>query len=266
MGLFEKDIVTIAEWVHGIDGLLYWDGANANAIMGYVKPPEVGFDICHLNLHKTFSTPHGGGGPGAGPVGVVAKLEKYLPNPRIEKKDDRYYLDFSSTSSIGRLHSHFGNVGILIRAWTYARSLGSRGLKEASENTVLLANYLKKRLSDVYDVKTGGVCKHEFVISLKRERQEYGIRALDVAKRLMDYGFHPPTIYFPLNVSEALMIETPETETIETIDAFADAMLAIYDEMKSNPELVKGAPYSTSIGRLDEVKAVKEPCTRLCCP
>jgi glycine dehydrogenase subunit 2 len=263
MGLFEKDITTIAEWVHGVDGLLYWDGANANAIMGYVKPPEVGFDICHLNLHKTFSTPHGGGGPGAGPVGVVSKLEKYLPNPRIEKDGERYFFDSSSDASIGRLHGHFGNIGILVRAWTYTRSLGSRGLKEASENTVLLANYLKKRLTDYYDIKTEGICKHEFVISLKRERQEFGIRAMDVAKRLIDYGFHPPTIYFPLNVSEALMIETPESETIDTIDTFADAMIAIHHEIRKSPDLLHNAPHNTAIGRLDEVKAVKEPKTRL---
>jgi glycine dehydrogenase subunit 2 len=259
LGVFEKDITHICKIVHQKDALMYWDGANANAVMGYLKPAESGFDICHLNLHKTFSTPHGGGGPGSGPVGVVERLIGYLPTPKVVKVNDKYRLVQGGEKSVGRLHPFYGNVGILIRAYTYIRALGPKGLKEATENTVLLANYVKERLGKEYDIATKGLCKHEFVISLRRERKEYGVRALDVAKRLMDYGFHPPTIYFPLIVSEALMIETPETESLETIDEFIDAMLEIKKEMKKSPELLLNAPHTTELRRLDEVKAVKDP-------
>lgn len=262
MGLFEKDIKLISSLIHEVDGLLYWDGANGNAVMGYMKPGEYGFDICHLNLHKTFSTPHGGGGPGAGPVGVAEHLIKYLPSPRIDYKDGQYMFSDKNEFSVGKLHGFYGNIGILIRAYTYIRTLGAVGLKNATENTVLLANYLKHKLAPHYDIVTQGLCKHEFIISLKNERKEYGIRAIDLAKRLIDYGFHPPTIYFPLNVSESVMIETPETETLLTIDKFADAMIKIKEEMKTNPDILKSAPHFTPVGRLDEVQAVKNPCLR----
>lgn len=262
LGNFESDIAEISRIVHSAGGLLYWDGANANAVMGYMKPGQSGFDIAHFNLHKTFSTPHGGGGPGAGPVGVVKALEPYLPAPRIEFQGGAYHLNSQRPKSVGRVHSFYGNVGILIRAYAYIRSLGGRGLKEVSENTVLLANYMKQKLSPHYDVVNKGLCKHEFIISLRDERKEFGIRALDVAKRLMDYGFHPPTIYFPLIISEALMIETPETETVETINSFIEAMIAIKEEMKINPELLKNAPHGATVKRLDEVKAVKQPCLK----
>ena len=252
LGVFEPDILEIARLIHDVDGLLYWDGANANAVMGYMKPAEYGFDICHLNLHKTFSTPHGGGGPGAGPVGVVNKLEQYLPSPRVALENGLYKWGEDHAQSVGKVHSFNGNVGILIRAYVYICTLGSYGLKEASENAVLLAPY--------YEVATLGLCKHEFVISLKKEKKELGIRATDVAKRLMDCGFHPPTIYFPLNIPEALMIEASETETVETIDAFVEALIKIKLEMQESPALLTEAPSSTSVRRLDEVKAAKEPC------
>lgn len=260
LGVFEPDMLEIARLIHEVDGLLYWDGANANAVMGYMKPAQYGFDICHLNLHKTFSTPHGGGGPGAGPVGVVEKLIQYLPLPRVEGVNGVYKWVVDSEQSVGKLHSFYGNTGILIRAYVYICTLGSYGLKEASENAVLLANYMKTRLAPYYDVATVGLCKHEFVISLKKEKKEFGIKATDVAKRLMDYGFHPPTIYFPLNVPEALMIEAPETETVETMDDFVDALIQIKHEMINSPELLTEAPKSTIVRRLDEVKAAKEPC------
>ncbi len=259
LGLFENEIAQIAEAVHGVGGLLYWDGANANAVMGYFKPAEAGFDIAHLNLHKTFSTPHGGGGPGAGPVGVVSKLVQYLPAPRVEVQEGVYKLMTNYPKSVGRLHSFYGNAGILVRAYTYIRSLGAPGLKEATENSVLLANYMKSKLADHYQIVSQGVCKHEFVISLKQEKKQYGIRALDVAKRLMDYGFYPPTIYFPLIVSEALMIETPETEPVEAIDAFVEAMIQIKHDMIHEPQLLLNAPHVTPVSRFDEVKAVREP-------
>ncbi len=262
LGVFETDILEIARLVHEIDGLVYWDGANGNAVMGYMKPAEYGFDICHLNLHKTFSTPHGGGGPGAGPVGVIEKLIPYLPAPRVVFNEGVFSLDQAYPLSVGRLHSFFGNVGILVRAYVYICTLGAEGLKEASENAVLLANYMKLRLSEHFDIATQGLCKHEFVISLKREKKEHGIKAIDVAKRLMDFGFHPPTIYFPLNIPEALMIETPETETLETIESFIEALIAIKTECIEHPEILHEAPHHKIIGRLDEVKAAKEPCLR----
>lgn len=259
LGVFERDILEITKLVHQVGGLVYWDGANANAVMGYMKPAEAGFDICHINLHKTFSTPHGGGGPGAGPVGVVEKLIPFLPKNRIVYDNGHYQFMNQSEKSIGSVHGFYGNVGVLLKAYCYIRALGAAGLKEASENAVLLANYIKYRLSEHYEMATPGFCKHEFVISLKRERKAYGVRALDVAKRLIDYGFHPPTIYFPLIVSEAIMIEPTETETIETIDQFIDAMIQIKKEMETQPDLLLTAPHNRCISRLDEAKAVKTP-------
>lgn len=260
LGSFEINIQKIANEIHAVDGLLYWDGANGNAVMGYMKPAELGFDLCHLNLHKTFSTPHGGGGPGAGPVGVIPKLVKYLPTPRVEINDSgKYYWNWNLPFTVGKIHSFYGNVGILLRAYVYIKTNGANGLKRVTETTVLLANYMKFRLKDHFQIITSGFCKHEFILSIKNERSSFGVRALDVAKRLMDYGFYPPTIYFPLNVSEAMMIEVPETETIESIEKFVDAMIAIGQEIKENPELVKTAPHTTLIKRLDEVRAVKQP-------
>jgi glycine dehydrogenase subunit 2 len=263
LGLFEKDILEISDLIHSVDGLMYWDGANANAIMGFMKPGKTGFDIAHINVHKTFSTPHGGGGPGAGPVGVIEKLVDYLPIPRITKKNNTYNLSHNFENSVGKVHSFYGNVNVLIKAYVYIKMLGAPGLTEVSKNAVLLANYLKEKLSPHYEIATPGWCKHEFIISLKKERKEYGIRALDVAKRLIDYGIHPPTVYFPLIVSEALMIEPTETESLQSIDEFIQVMIKIKEEIKTNPELLKNAPQNAVVNRLNDVKAVKEPKLRL---
>jgi glycine dehydrogenase subunit 2 len=219
----------------------------------------MGFDVCHLNLHKTFATPHGGGGPGSGPVGVTAALAPYLPRPLIDFQNGEYYLNNERPKSIGKVHSFYGNIGVILRAYAYLKIQGSAGLKRASELAVLNANYVKARLQKVYAIPYPQICQHEFVISVKEWKKQYGVSAADIAKRLMDYGYHPPTIYFPLIVPECLMIEPTETESKETLDAFCDAMLKIAAEVKTNPELVKSAPHSTIIGRLDEVKAVKEP-------
>jgi glycine dehydrogenase subunit 2 len=258
LGIFEKDIMEISNIIHSVDGLMYWDGANANATMGLITPPQMGFDICHINLHKTFSTPHGGGGPGAGPVGVIEKLVKFLPSPKIINNNGTYSFE-NPPNSIGQIHSFYGNVNVLIKAYCYIRMLGSKGLREVSENAVLLANYMKEKLKPHYEIFNQGWCKHEFVISLKQEKKEHGIRALDVAKRLIDYGIHPPTIYFPLIVPEALMIEPTETEPIESIDNFINTMIAIKQEILHNPELLLHAPQKATVGRLNEVKAIKEP-------
>lgn len=255
LGIFEENIVEIAGIVHRAGALLYYDGANLNAIMGRTNPGAMGFDIMHFNLHKTFATPHGGGGPGAGPVGVRKELEPFLPAPRIVLEDGRYRLDHERSRSIGKMVSHFGNFAVLVRAYAYILRNGSDGLKEASDIAVLNSNYLRKKLVPAYDLPFRELRKHEFVVSAKRLREERGIRALDIAKGLLDFGFHPPTIYFPLIVDEALMIEPTETETKLTLDRFADAMLAIAGE---DPELVRGAPRSTSVRRIDEVAAAKE--------
>jgi len=260
LGLFDEHILEVADIVHKVGGLLYYDGANANAILGICRPADLGFDVAHFNLHKTFSTPHGGGGPGAGPVGVNAKLEPFLPVPRIIKSADRYLLSADSfPKSIGKVHSFYGNINVIVRAYAYVRSLGAKGLKEVAENAVLNANYLMKRLKDYYYLPYDRICQHEFVISAKWQMEKYGVSALDIAKRLIDYGFHPPTIYFPLIVEEALMIEPTETESKETLDSFCDAMIAIAKECETNPDLVKHAPYTTPVGRLDETKAAREP-------
>ncbi len=260
LGLFEENILEISRLVHEAGGLLYYDGANANAIMGQAKPAQMGFDICHLNLHKTFSTPHGGGGPGSGPVGVVEKLVPFLPNDTIEydEKNNKYYFE-QSADSIGRMHSFHGNIGVAIKAYAYIKINGFAGLKGASEAAVLNANYIKARLKDHYDIPFKQHCQHEFVISAKNLKKEYGVSALDIAKRLLEEGYHPPTIYFPLIVNECLMIEPTETETKETLDAFCDVMIKIADEIKTKPESFHDMPLSTPIRRLDEVKAVKEP-------
>jgi glycine dehydrogenase subunit 2 len=257
LGLYEYDMPEIAELLHSIDALLYYDGANANAILGKVTPQDMGCDIVHLNLHKTFSTPHGGGGPGAGPVLVVEKLKDFLPVPVVKKKDNSYYLDYNLPKSIGRVQAYSGNFLVLVKAFAYILYMGDEGLKNVSEDAVLNANYLRKRISEFINIPYNYTCMHEFVASGEEIKEQTGVKTLDIAKRLIDYGFHPPTIYFPLIVNEALMIEPTETETIETLDLFTRALRDIIQEAKENPELLKNAPSTTPIGRLDEVKAIK---------
>ncbi|RAS85735.1 aminomethyl-transferring glycine dehydrogenase subunit GcvPB [Priestia endophytica] len=261
LGLFEKEIIEIAKIVHDSGGLLYYDGANANAILGKTTPGQMGFDLVHLNLHKTFTTPHGGGGPGAGPVGVKSKLLPYLPVPRIEKQKDNYVIDYNHPLSIGRVKGYYGNFGILVRAYTYIRTMGPEGLRQVSESAVLHANYLRKKLEPYFDAPYSQICKHEFVLSGSRQKKQ-GVRTLDMAKRLLDFGYHPPTIYFPLNVEECLMIEPTETESKETLDAFAEVMIQIAREVEENPDIVLNAPHTTIIGRLDEVQAARQPILR----
>ena len=267
LGLFDENVCRIAECVHEAGGLMYGDGANMNALLGIAKPGELGIDILHYNLHKTFSTPHGGGGPGSGPVGVIEKLVEFLPGPVVinEADDDSelpYYSFYTPKLSIGRMKAFHGHFGMMVRAFTYIMMHGPDGLREVSEYAVLNANYLMHKLKDVYRLPYDRVCMHEFVLEGRWPEVE-GIHALDISKRLMDFGFHPPTNYFPLIVREALMIEPTETETKETLDAFADAMLQIADEAKNDPDILHEAPHSTPIGRLDEVQAAKN--LILCC-
>ena len=259
LGLFDPNILAITDAVHAVGALAYCDGANLNAIMGISRPGDMGFDALHINLHKTFSTPHGGGGPGAGPVCVTEALAPYLPGPVPYRRDDGTYDLAEPALSIGRVRSFYGNFGILVRAYTYVRALGGPGLREVSEQAVLSANYLKERLREAYDLPYDRTCMHEFVLSGSRQKREYGVRTLDIAKRLLDHGFHPPTVYFPLIVEEALMIEPTETESLEELDRFADAMLAIAKEAEVDPDLVKGAPYTTPVRRLDEAGAARRP-------
>lgn len=259
LGLFDENILEIAQIIHEVGGLLYYDGANANAIMGVARPGDMGFDVVHLNLHKTFSTPHGGGGPGAGPVGVKEFLKPFLPKPIVEKKEDgTYILDYDLPLSIGRVRSFLTNFGVLVRAYAYIRALGGEGLKEASENAVLNANFLMSILKDHYYLPYDRTCMHEFIITPKHLKS-YGIHTLDIAKRLLDYGYHPPTIYFPLIVEEAMMIEPTETESIETLEKFAESLIQIAEEAKADPERVKNAPYNTRVTRLDETAAARHP-------
>ncbi|WP_152392650.1 aminomethyl-transferring glycine dehydrogenase subunit GcvPB [Paenibacillus guangzhouensis] len=265
LGLFEEQIVEIAHIVHEAGGLLYYDGANSNAIMGITRPGDMGFDVVHLNLHKTMSTPHGGGGPGAGPVGVKGILAPFLPKPIVgQREDGSYYLDDNIPQSIGRVKAYYGNFGILVRAYTYIRTYGPEGLRQVSENAVLNANYMMHRLAPYYEIPYPGVCKHEFVMSGKSFK-EYGVRTLDIAKRLLDFGYHPPTIYFPLNVEECIMIEPTETESKETLDGFIDTMIRIAEEAATNPELLLNAPYDTAVRRLDETQAARKPVLNCSC-
>jgi len=272
LGLFEEHTQEIAHLIHECGGLLYGDGANLNAILGIVQPAELGIDVMHFNLHKTFSTPHGGGGPGAGPVGANDLLADFLPGPiaKEEAVDEQcqsseepeeegysYYLQMPA-SSIGRLKAFYGNFGICLRAYTYIRMLGASGLRQVSENAVLNANYLLSRLKDTYSLPYDRICMHEFVLS-GRLPDAPDVHTVDIAKRLMDLGFHPPTVYFPLIVPEALMIEPTETESKETLDAFAEAMIQIAQEAKDNPELLFTAPHVTPVSRLDEVRAARQP-------
>ncbi len=261
LGLFEKNIQSVAEIVHSKGGLVYLDGANLNALMGIAKPGHMGVDVLHVNLHKTFSTPHGGGGPGAGPVAVKTLLGDFLPIPRIESSAEGFTLVEDIPTSVGRVRSFFGNFGVLVRAYTYIISLGGDGLEEASRMALLNANYIRRRLEDHYQLAYDQPCMHECIFS-DRLQHKAGVTTLDIAKRLLDYGYHPPTIYFPLVVSGALMIEPTETETPETLDGFIEAMIAIAAEATATPELVKSAPHTTPIGRLDEARAARKPVLR----
>jgi glycine dehydrogenase subunit 2 len=258
LGIFESDIIEISKMVHDAGALLYYDGANMNAIMGKARPGDMGFDIVHLNLHKTFATPHGGGGPGSGPVGVKTKLEKFLPTPRIVKKNDKYILDYEAPESIGKIKGFYGNFSVLLKAYIYILMMGGDGLKEASEIAVLNSNYMKKKIlkSGKYEMPYKELRKHEFVLSCEKLKQEKEIRAMDVAKRILDHGFHPPTIYFPLIVKEALMIEPTETESKEDLDKYVNTLLKIADE---SPEVIKNSPNNTPVKRIDEVEATKNP-------
>jgi len=259
LGLFDENIHVITEAVHRAGGLLYYDGANANAIMGYSRPGDMGFDVVHFNLHKTFATPHGGGGPGAGPVGVKEDLVPFLPVPLVERREGRYHLDYDRPDSIGRVRSFYGNFGVLVKAYAYIRSLGAPGLKQVSGDAVLAANYVMQHLKPYFDLPYDRPCMHEFVLSGKRQKDAFGVRTLDMAKRLLDYGFHPPTVYFPLIVEEAMMIEPTETESVETLDAFIAAMAAIAREAAEDPAKVHAAPHTTAFGRLDETRAARQP-------
>ena len=256
-GVFEREIQGIAEIIHGKGGLVYMDGANLNALMGIAKPGDMGVDVLHMNLHKTFSTPHGGGGPGAGPVGVKEFLDNYLPIPRIVKNNEGYELCEDFPKSVGRVRSFFGNFGVLVRAYTYMIALGSDGLAETSRMALLNANYIRKQLEGSYHLPLSDPCMHECVFT-DRFQQKHGVQTMDIAKRLLDYGFHAPTIYFPLVISGAIMIEPTETETPETLEAFVRAMLSIAREAKDDPALVKEAPHTTPVGRLDEVRAARK--------
>ncbi|MFA5147796.1 MAG: aminomethyl-transferring glycine dehydrogenase subunit GcvPB [Candidatus Omnitrophota bacterium] len=258
LGLFEKNVRQIADIVHKAGALLYLDGANMNALVGIARPGDMGFDICHVNLHKSFSTPHGGGGPGSGPVGVTAALSDYLPVPRVKIKRNRFILDAESKKSVGRVRAFYGNTGVIIKAYCYMKSLGGDGLKDATIEAVLNANYLKARLKGHYALAVDDEpCMHEFVLTGK-DKKGFGVKTLDIAKRLLDYGFYAPTIYFPLIVEEAIMIEPTETESKDTLDSFVETMIKVANEARSEPGLLTSAPHSTPVRRLDEVLAARE--------
>ena len=258
LGLFEENIRKISDIVHAKGGLVYGDGANMNAVMGIVNMTEVGIDVLHLNLHKTFSTPHGGGGPGAGPVCVTPELEPFLPSPRVVENDGRYELSEDFPLSVGKVHAFYGNYGVLIKTYSYILSMG-RELKTASEYAVLSANYIKEKLKGTFDLPYDRPCMHECVFTDK-DQEKYKVTTLDIAKRLMDYGFHPPTIYFPLVVHGALMIEPTETESKENIDRFIEALKTIAEEARDNPDLLRSAPQNPKLNRLDETAAARNPC------
>ena len=273
LGLFEPAIQEIAAVVHGVGATLYYDGANLNAIMGICRPGDMGFDIVHFNLHKSFTQPHGGGGPGAGPIAVSDRIEPFLPRPQVVKRDatngdgPRYDLDFDRPKSIGRLRGFQGNYGVFVRSYAYIRSLGAAGLRDVSEVAVLNANYLLARLRaegvlEYLPAAYERLCMHEFVLSGAPMKQELGIRTLDLAKRLLDHGVHPPTVYFPLLVDEALLIEPTETETKETLDRFAEIVAEILREAREDPEIARNAPYTTPVRRLDEAAAARRPVVR----
>jgi glycine dehydrogenase subunit 2 len=265
LGLFETRITEIVELCHAKGVQIYMDGANLNAILGITRPGDLGFDVCHFNLHKTFTTPHGGGGPGAGPVGVRSHLEPFLPVPVVTRTVKRgraegytYAFDWKRPKSIGKLQAFWGNFGMLVRAYTYIRTMGPAGLRSVSENAVLNANYIMKRLEAHYDLGAPGPCMHECVLSARRQKQ-HGVSAMDVAKRLLDLGFYAPSTYFPLIVDEALMIEPTETESKETLDAFCEAMIQIAREAEASPEVPRSAPVTTPVRRLDQTAAARQP-------
>ena len=259
LGLFEQDIKAIAEIVHEQGGLLYYDGANLNAITAIARPGDMGFDVVHFNLHKTFATPHGGGGPGSGPVGVKEHLTPFLPAPLVEYHDGKYRFDYDRPKSLGRVKEFYGNFAVIVKAYCYILTLGSEGLRSASENAVLNANYLRHHLASDYHIPFNRLCKHEFVATSKNQLEEAHISTLDIAKRLMDYGYHPPTVYFPLIVKEAMMIEPTETESKERLDDFIAALRNIAREAREQPDTVKNAPHTTVIVRVDEVAAARRP-------
>jgi len=261
LGLFDENIEEIRDIFHGAGALMYYDGANLNAVCGVSRPGDMGFDVVHINLHKTFSQPHGGGGPGGGPIAVRDLLEPFLPAPVVVKDGATFRLDYDRPKTIGKVRAFSGPFGVFVRSYAFMRSYGP-GLLEMSEVAVLNANYMLARLKGAYDVQYDRLCMHEFVLSARHLKKEHGVSALDVAKRLMDYGFHPPTIYFPLVVPEALMIEPTESEAKETLDAFCDAMIAIAREAAEDPEIVHTAPHSRPVQRLDEVRAAKQPVVR----
>lgn len=258
LGIFETNIMEIRDIVHEAGGLLYYDGANLNAIMDKVRPGDMGFDAVHLNLHKTFTGPHGGGGPGSGPIGVKKELRDYLPKPLVVKEGDRFKYDNDIKHSIGRVKPFYGNFGIYLRAYTYIRTMGYKGLKEVSEAAVLNANYIKARLKEKFEIPFDQFCKHEFVLSGSKQKK-LGVRTLDMAKRLLDFDVHPPTVYFPLIVDEGMMIEPTETESKETLDHFVDSLLQITKEAEEDPDKVLEAPHTTIIDRLDETTAARKP-------
>ncbi|MEE4310525.1 MAG: aminomethyl-transferring glycine dehydrogenase subunit GcvPB [candidate division KSB1 bacterium] len=258
LGIFEEQLDEIIRLVHDTGALVYMDGANLNALLGIVRPGDIGFDVLHFNLHKTFSTPHGGGGPGSGPVGVAEKLTDFLPVPVVEKSGDRYLFDYDRPKSIGKVSTFYGNFAVMVRAYIYIRMLGAEGLKRVSENAIINANYLKSKLEKHFVLPYKKRPMHEFVLSGEKQREK-GVKTLDIAKRLLDFGFHAPTVYFPLIVKEAMMIEPTETEPKRMLDQFAGTMLKILKEIDTEPETVLNAPHSTVVSRLDEVKAVREP-------
>lgn len=262
LGLFESQVLEIAEMVHDAGALMYCDGANMNALLGHAPPGEMGFDAVQVNLHKTFSTPHGGGGPGAGPVGVVAKLEPFLPLPRLVERAEGLAWDWDRPHSIGRVQAWFGNFLVAVRAWAYIRSSGAEGLHEVAQDAVLAANYLRASLREVLDLPYPGVCMHECVLSAKTLAAQTGVRAADIAKRLLDYEIHPPTMYFPLIVDEALMIEPTETESRATLDRFIEVMREIVRDAAESPDLLHEAPHTTPVRRVDEVTAARRPVLR----
>lgn len=262
LGLFDENILEITKIIHDAGGLNYYDGANLNAIMGIARPGDMGFDVVHLNLHKTFSTPHGGGGPGSGPVGCKEFLAEFLPSPAIKEKDGFFEFEEKNKNSIGRVKAFYGNFLVVVRAFTYMVTLGGNGLKSASENAVLNANYMMHKLMDLYHVPYPGHCMHEFVVSLEALKKEKGVAAIDIAKAMLDYGMHPPTMYFPLIVHEALMLEPTETETKETLDDAVVVLKKLYEEALQNPEAFHAKPEKTVIGRPDEVTAARNPVLR----
>jgi glycine dehydrogenase subunit 2 len=260
LGLFEDDIAEICDLIHAAGGLIYCDGANMNALVGRARPGDMGFDVMHFNLHKTFSSPHGGGGPGSGPVAVKKILEPFLPVPQVVKTDDGYKLDSDRPKSVGKIHGYYGSFLCVLRSYVYILYYGKERLAQIAENAVLNANYIRVQLQDSFDVAYNEICMHECVFTAKRQQKEHGVRALDIAKRLMDFGYHPPTIYFPLIVPEAMMIEPTETESRQTLDDFIAAMRQIAIDAEQDPEIVKSAPHTTLVRKLDEATAARQPC------